>query len=164
MLLNKLIDGVGGDENDLDDEDTVVGWDKHFLEEVGAHNPIGKVEHKKLLEQDVISKQVTISTEAFARLDRVNHNESYMDPTKINNTRGIYNPVSTGAQEYSGWSDDGLRKYNEIWNQVKADRATEKRKQCEQELLQRLRPQQVRCQPVHTTDVEIANELSDDEE
>src|SRR6476661_3308426 len=90
---------------------------------------IGKMDNKKKSCVNVLSKYATVSDEAFAILCFENNIETWMDmgvrgdtktskvPRKYTNGGKAQNKTAT-SQHNKGWSNEGLHRFNELFNLV----------------------------------------------
>ena len=96
---------------------------------------IGKMNYKKKSCTNVLSTYASVSDEAFAILCFENNFETWMDMGITNNTKTSKVPrkytnggksqgkVAT-SQHNKGWSDSGLKRFNELFDLVEKNRNT----------------------------------------
>lgn len=96
---------------------------------------IGKMEYKKKSCSHLLSNYTTVSDEAFAILCYENNIDTWMDMGLTNNTKTSNVPrkytnggksqrkIAT-SQHNKGWSDEGLRRFNKLFDLVEKNRET----------------------------------------
>ena len=94
---------------------------------------IGKMNYKKKSCSFVLSKYATVSDEAFALLSLENNYETWIDmgltgntktskvPRKYTNGGKVQGKVGT-SKHNKGWSDEGLHRFNELFDLVEKNR------------------------------------------
>ena len=141
---------------------------------------IGKMDYKKRLCSSLLSTYATVSDEAFAILSLENNYDTWMDMALTGNTKTSSVPckytnggkskgtVAT-SQHNKGWSDEGLCRFNELFDLVEKNRATPFAKQFEEDFCQWCETKASgKCKKVeklYTESVQVCHELwSDDED
>ena len=109
----------------------------HFLSLV-----VGKRYYNQVKHVQKVSDYASTSDEALALLIVENNYARWVDMAKNNNTRtsrimpkftngGVSDGDVASSRQYQGWSDEGLSRFNELFQAVSEDRATECGKQFE---------------------------------
>ena len=106
---------------------------------------IGKMDYKKKCCSNLLSTYATVSDEAFALLSFENNFDTWMDmgvrgdtktsqvPRKYTNGGKLQNKTAT-SQHNKGWSDEGLQRFNVLFDLVEKNRASPYAKQFEEDL------------------------------
>ena len=106
---------------------------------------IGKMDYKKKCCSNLLSTYATVSNEAFAILSFENNFDTWMDmgvrgdtktsqvPRKYTNGGKSQNKTAT-SQHNKGWSDEGLNRFNVLFDLVEKNRASPYAKQFEEDL------------------------------
>ena len=96
---------------------------------------VGKTEFKKNCCNSLLSNYASVSDEAFAIFSLENNYDTWMDMGLTNNTKTSNVPqkytnggksqgnVAT-SQHNKGWSDEGLRRFNELFELVEKNRVS----------------------------------------
>ena len=141
---------------------------------------IGRKRYKQNRCDNHLSKYVTPSDEALAIILFDNNIDTWMDQAKHNLTKsGEVKPKYTNggsskgevasSRKYQGWSEEGLKKFNELHGMIKRDRASPHARQFEEDFRQHCESVVAAAKPKlpeYQHDViEICHDLwSDDEE
>src|SRR5688572_2905110 len=105
---------------------------------------IGKMDYKRKLCSMVLSKYATVSDEAFALLNFENNIDTWMDMGRTGDTKtskvphkytngGSSKGKNGTSQHNKGWSDEGLRGFNELFDLVQKNRDSQHAKQFEED-------------------------------
>ena len=112
---------------------------------------IGKMDYKRKSCIEVLSSYATVSDEAFAILCFENNFDTWMDmglrgdkktsmvPRKYTNG-GISQNRKASSQHNRGWSDEGLHRFNELFDLVQKNRETPFAKEYEEDSENGVRP------------------------
>ena len=96
---------------------------------------IGKMDYKKRLCSFLLSSYATVSDEAFAILSLENNYDTWMDMGLTGNTKtsnvprkytngGKSKGTAATSQHNKGWSNEGLCRFNDLFDLVEKNRAT----------------------------------------
>jgi len=94
---------------------------------------VGKIFYKENRCDRLISDYISVSDEAFAILIFENNYETWCDMVKRNNTKlspviqkytngGSSSGKNGSSRRYQGWNSEGIKRFNDLFDLVKADR------------------------------------------
>jgi hypothetical protein len=94
---------------------------------------VGKIFYKDNCCEKMVSEFISVSDEAFALLIFENSYETWCDMLKTNNTKnsGVFCKYTNGgsstgrnasSRRYQGWNAEGIKRFNVLFDLVKADR------------------------------------------
>ena len=104
---------------------------------------VGKIFYKENRCDRLISDYISVSDEAFAILIFENNYETWCDMVKRNNTKlspvirkytngGSSSGKNGSSRRYQGWNSEGIKRFNDRFDLVKADRESPHARQFEE--------------------------------
>ena len=109
--------------------------DDFYVDFLACHSPHGKNVFHEGLKRGPLRSVVSVSTEAYALWDRENHAKTYDSSSGIGKGGyGKYTPKGLGAKQFSGVTDEGLKRFTYLCQQVQLSRKLDGRKHYESRL------------------------------
>ena len=141
---------------------------------------IGRMDYRKKSCSMLLSNYATVSDEAFALLSLENNFETWMDMGHTGNTKNSTVPCkytnggkseckNARSQHNKGWSDEGLCRFNDLFDLVEKNREAPHAKQFEEDFRKwceaKASGKQKKMEKIFTEAVQVFHELwSDDED